>query len=405
MTDSLTDTSLLDKASDMFADGINSTMDAIFGDSRSPNDYPGGKITQDAIGWRVKKAAAEAIKNDPNLSSFVGASPLLITRGQTFEEWPSGLSIKGSENNGPYVEFRAFEYNKLSTYRRSGRTVGESATKVSPNFIIATGLNPADHATRLFHVRLPFRGNVRKNVHAETVAVDNWANQVAVAGQVLSQTSEDDMAATIKAATLMGVGGALAAGIGMRSPGALSIIKDQVSLTTGTAMHPAVETLYKNPTINEHTFEFTLIPRNAAEAQSIRTILELFQCYALPAEIPYTAGLLFDFPALFEIFFYAEPGKPIRGIRPIPDCMIQNIDVIYDPTGTGRLMTDNTPIAYRFSLNFIEQKVMTRSDFEALGPGVYAKGVYEDFEEPEVEQSRGAPSTRGGRRRPSGDIQ
>ena len=128
--------------------------------------------------------------------------------------------------------------------------------------------------------------------------------------------------------------------------------------------------LYKKPAMNVHSFEFTFVPVSSQEAEIVNRILNAFQEYALPAEtgqiVTGANGILASFPALYEIRFFGADTKPMRDIADIPDCILSNVDVIYDPTGTGRLTIDGRPISYRLSLTFTETKIMTRNDWRII---------------------------------------
>ena len=383
MFDSLTDLNILEKADELFTDGYNATSDFLFGESSDPNGtgddgISGSRLINKGLGYRIRREIADAV--DPN-----EALKALFSARTPFFEYPLGLTpsfLGDSSTNtgrGPYVEFYAFEYERNAEgtrLRRSASSVSTAAT--GRRGYVTPGVKP------LFTVALPFRGNVKRSAVANIEAVDTLVNKVinAANGEDFSGDAQAAASAVQNASAgeQVGIGvGAVGAALATsllakaRNSQMAGDVKAQLSLTAGVAINPSMEMLYTSPDINTHTFEFTFVPVSANEAQMVNNILHNFQSYALPEEIAQLAsganGALLSFPAMFEIRFFSAKGKKLRDIIDIPDCTLRNVDVVYDPTGTGRLTTDDRPVSYRLSLTFTENKIMTRNDYHILKYG------------------------------------
>lgn len=235
MFDSLTDLNILEKADELFTDGYNATADFLFGESTSPNGdggISGSRVVNKGLGYRMKRYAMEALDLPEGMVRIGFFNPPIL-------EYPLGLTdpskSKGqSSANGPYMTFFAFEYTqdtKGASLRRNTATVSSAATG---QFV--EGVN------QLFTISLPFRGNVKKNVTAELDAVDTFLNKA------VSATNDGDT--TLSVGELFGLAAAAAGKtIAQRALNSdfTQEALSQASLTTGYAINPSIEMLYKKP--------------------------------------------------------------------------------------------------------------------------------------------------------------
>jgi hypothetical protein len=122
-------------------------------------------------------------------------------------------------------------------------------------------------------------------------------------------------------------------------------------------INPAIEILFSNTLQRVFRFEFLFAPRNEAESVTIDRIVRTLKFHGSP-EINDGigggyVGLTWIPPAEFDITFYNK-GYENTKLPRINTCVLQQIDVDYNPTGLYATFRNGFPVATRLMLEFVE---------------------------------------------------
>lgn len=130
--------------------------------------------------------------------------------------------------------------------------------------------------------------------------------------------------------------------------------------TTGLAQNPNKIVLFTGVEFRTHSFSWNLSPRNRAESNEIRKIIEMFTYYSHPEF--FAGGLYFQYPEFFEISFKRD--SYLFKLRP---SVCKGIKVNYHPhsypsyvrnaDGSG----EPAPTEISLSLTFQETEIITKS--------------------------------------------
>jgi hypothetical protein len=138
---------------------------------------------------------------------------------------------------------------------------------------------------------------------------------------------------------------------------------DLVLRSSGLALNPQIEMVYKQTQNRQFTFDFKMQPRDSAESDIIRNIIKNFKMYSAPALVDGTAGAYFEIPGQFDIEFMFK-NEMNQFIGKISTCVLQNIDVNYSSAGQFATFSDGSPVEINLQLRFIEVDTLTRDMFD-----------------------------------------
>lgn len=355
-----------DDIADGAKDLYEGAKDALGFDKADPN---GGSVVQNAgqqIGIAAKRFAGEAGAPALNSAGITGARHL---------QYPIQLLSLGSQDNGPYIEIVGFAYYRMDD---------SNDNRTSPTFNTNFGFSIESHNTIevKYVICLPLPGNLQSGLSSSFSDTSRMMNAgVEFAQRANMQTVLDDVNAlmssvsdptfaeargTAAAVIVGGIAGAVNSGKGGVISGAAAGAASQASLNYGLGLNPMTEATYSGTGMRSHSFDFTMVPRNVAEADSINSIIQTLQDGAIGEAALQSTNLILKYPNLHEVRFMSANGEPIPGILQIPDSFLDSINVVYNPIGAGRLMDDDRPTSYRVSLNFKESKALTQQDVKAL---------------------------------------
>ena len=156
-------------------------------------------------------------------------------------------------------------------------------------------------------------------------------------------------------------------------------VNDISGSTRGVVLNPNAELLYDSPEMREIGMSFKMVPKNAAEAKTIRAIIKTFRRAALPQwggtedleigtqeEVDQGKALITDatqrdnfirVPRLCK-FTFMHGSKPHEWITQFKPCAISNVSVNYTPDGTFATYSDGSPVATEIRLSFQETKLI-----------------------------------------------
>lgn len=130
--------------------------------------------------------------------------------------------------------------------------------------------------------------------------------------------------------------------------------------TTGRTVNPQLEVIYNSPNLREFTMDFRLVPRNAAEANQIRVLIQQLKYFAAPQIPKDTGGRYFIPPAQFELEFYDAENNQNFFLFKTKKCVLEDISVDFTGNGSFNTFYDGSPVETRLSLRFKETVFIDR---------------------------------------------
>jgi len=129
---------------------------------------------------------------------------------------------------------------------------------------------------------------------------------------------------------------------------------------SGNALNPRNEQFYDSPEFRSFSYTFDFWPRNKAEAKAVSDIITIFKYNSAPG-LKGSAGAIFELPNYFKIS-YMHRGEVNTNLNLISACYCQGVDVDYAPDGQPSFFEDGQPVHTRLSVNFIEDRIITKND-------------------------------------------
>ena len=138
--------------------------------------------------------------------------------------------------------------------------------------------------------------------------------------------------------------------------------------SSGYAVNPQVELLYKGTDNRSFVFEFKFQPRSKAEALAIRKIIYTFRRFAAPelAGDSMTNGRYFIPPGQFDIKFKFN-NTDNTNLFNLSTCVLTGISTNYSSAGQFATFDDGMPVEISLQLQFKEADVIYRDLIEKFG--------------------------------------
>lgn len=157
-------------------------------------------------------------------------------------------------------------------------------------------------------------------------------------------------------ALVQGTAGYLA-GLAMKTPGAGEIL----SKTSGTALNPKKEQIFKDVDYRTFSFNYQFFPRSPAEAKQVRDIIKEFKLHMHPEFKLNRGQFLYLYPSEFDIYYYNN-GKENMNIHRHTSCVLMDMNVQYSPQGQYTSFDDGMPSQVNISLTFRELAILTKEN-------------------------------------------
>lgn len=139
--------------------------------------------------------------------------------------------------------------------------------------------------------------------------------------------------------------------------------------TTGAVLNSNLELLFAGPELRTFQFQYTMTPRNKAEAASCKQIIRMFK-KGMSAKVRGSSLFLYT-PDIFFIDF-KHKGQDHPYLNRIKPCALTSFGVNYTADNAYMTYEDGSPVAYQLSMSFQELEPIYNVDYES-GDG--AKGV------------------------------
>jgi hypothetical protein len=118
----------------------------------------------------------------------------------------------------------------------------------------------------------------------------------------------------------------------------------------GEAKNPNKETLFKEMSERDFTFDFTFVPKSEEETEAVHQIIRIFRYNAAPK---LQSRRYFDSPGEFEIKFFSG-GKENPYMPKLRRLVCTSVDYNYGSDGVFRAFDDGAPAEVSMSLQFKE---------------------------------------------------
>ena len=141
-------------------------------------------------------------------------------------------------------------------------------------------------------------------------------------------------------------------------------IVQQAASLGGSPINPKVEVLFSATPQRQFVMEWLMAPKNERESNTIKNIIQTLRFHAAPElsvfGLTNNVGIpTFIPPAEFDITFYNK-GKENTNIPRINTCVLERIEVQYDPSGVYSTFRNGHPVGVRLSMSFRETEIIHR---------------------------------------------
>ena len=134
-----------------------------------------------------------------------------------------------------------------------------------------------------------------------------------------------------------------------------------LSRSSGYAVNPRKEQLFKDVNFREFNFNYTFAPRNQKEALLVKEIIQQFKFHAHPSLKDDGANMLYIYPSEFDIVHYYN-NQPNPNLPKHATSILKNVSVNYAPNGHYNVNSDGFPSQIQLSLQFEEVALLTKKD-------------------------------------------
>lgn len=197
----------------------------------------------------------------------------------------------------------------------------------------------------------------------------NWENKelgalAGAAGAVTDAFQNSDYSQLLSTGTgvgELGIRSAIKAAASL--PSALGItgeIGAAVDLASGKTQNPYKEQLFTSMGFRQFAFNYKFAPRNNAEYENVKRIIELFKYHMHPENDP--TGLFLEYPSEFEIE-YCYKGDINPHLNKISACALTDMKITYgnQDAFTTILNTGGVPAEINVELAFTELETLTNN--------------------------------------------
>lgn len=147
-----------------------------------------------------------------------------------------------------------------------------------------------------------------------------------------------------------GVPGAIVAGVIADTAG--NII-NTLAPVMGSPINPGVEVIFSTKRLRVFTLDFLMAPRNEKESLNLKSIIKTLRFHMAPEVNSSTYGATWIPPADFDITFFKHGAENLH-IQRMNTCVLNRIDVDYQPTGVYSTFTNGHPVSVRMTLHLQE---------------------------------------------------
>ena len=260
-------------------------------------------------------------------------------------------SLMAAEEHGVYnaAKKKAEEvFNKIKDWAQSIGTLVNRKYMGSVALYMPTGIEVND--------QMVYNDDSRKmGAFAETLFSDNYADIF----NPTTLTSPTALAAGgFLAGALPGVSGTLGA---LTGAGLGTVVQTEVQRGSGKIANPNEITMYNSTPLRTFTFSWTILPDSAKESEQATGLIKMFR---MGAHARKDNKLLITVPDHVIVSFHGAGKKGTEMIQ-LPPCVIESVNVSYNPNNTSFFKQNNAPVEIGLSIGLKEMAPIYQADVKA----------------------------------------
>ncbi len=242
----------------------------------------------------------------------------------------------------------AATFNKIKDWAQSIGTLVNRKYMGSVALYMPTGIEVND--------QMVYNDDSRKmGAFAETLFSDNYADIF----NPTTLTSPTALAAGgFLAGALPGVSGTLGA---LTGAGLGTVVQTEVQRGSGKIANPNEITMYNSTPLRTFTFSWTILPDSAKESEQATGLIKMFR---MGAHARKDNKLLITVPDHVIVSFHGAGKKGTEMIQ-LPPCVIESVNVSYNPNNTSFFKQNNAPVEIGLSIGLKEMAPIYQADVKA----------------------------------------
>ena len=190
---------------------------------------------------------------------------------------------------------------------------------------------------------------------AETLFSDNYADIF----NPTTMTSPTALAAGgFLSGAIPGVSGTLAA---LTGAGLGTVVQTEVQRGSGKIANPNEITMYNSTPLRSFTFSWTILPDSHFESEQATGLIKMFRTGAHARK---DNKMLITVPDHVIVSFHGA-GKAGTEMIQLPPCVIESVNVSYNPNNTSFFKQNNAPVEIGLSVGLKEMAPLYQADVEA----------------------------------------
>ena len=285
-----------------------------------------------------------------------GFKKLVGTKEENIEGFENSIAA-GSRTIGQIREqggsqyaknLAAAAFNKIKDWAQSIGTLVKRKYMGSICLYMPTGIEIND--------QMVYNDDSRKmGAFAETLFSDDYADIF----NPTTMTSPTALAAGgFLAGAIPGVSGTLAA---LTGAGLGTVAQTEVQRGSGKIANPSDILLYNSTPLRSFTFSWTILPDSHHESEQATGLIKMFR---MGAHAKKDNKMLLTVPDHVIVSFHGAGSKRTEMIQ-LPPCVIESVNVSYNPNNTSFFKQNNAPVEIGLSVGLKEMAPIYQADVEA----------------------------------------
>lgn len=151
---------------------------------------------------------------------------------------------------------------------------------------------------------------------------------------------------------------------------------DAVKQLLGVADNPFQTVFFKGANFKQHNFQWRMSPRNAAESQSLKKIIDTFKKISSPGLLNAAVGGFYEIPDI--VWIKLNPQELRDATYTFKPCAVTSVHIDWAPERPS-FHADSTPVEIIFGLDFIELELWRNGGTGAIEAG---NGDFDNIDSP-----------------------
>lgn len=140
---------------------------------------------------------------------------------------------------------------------------------------------------------------------------------------------------------------------------------DLLTRSTGAAVNPNAQLLFKSPSLRSFDLNWKLTPRSKEEAKIVKSIIRFFKINMLPY-IPEGGAVLLQSPNVFLLRYERADGSYNKSLPKPKLCALVQMQANHTPDGVGWAAYDDShPVTSTLGMTFMELSPLLANDYSS----------------------------------------